>query len=307
MSLGWSDDGPPLTLGRAFGWSDDGPTDPAPEPILGWTPEHWAGPLALAGEGLLVARGWADVHAAAQLAGAGALTAVDGYGRVHGAGHLSGVGAATVPGGWAEIYGDSDTLGAGHLAATGAVAVRGPQIYTGPGAWARPWWARWLDYTLLGPGGGGAGGRSSIGGDGRGGGPGTWISGTIDLGATWTAGTVTVAHGTPGPGGAISNQNGGTGTATTLTSPFGNRSAAGGPGGTGVNPAFGTDYRGTGPGNYDAFGVTHPGGGDVDKDTNGAPNGGGGGGGSGGYFPIPAAKAGRPGAAAYSWIRFRQN
>lgn len=303
MSLGWSDDGPPLDLGRALGWSDDGPVDPDPDPVLGWTPEHWRS-ATLTGGGIVAARGHARNHGAALLTGAGLVEAA-GYPENYADATLTGAGLVAAAG-WPRTYDDSDFAGGGLIVATGAIAARGPQIQSGAGTWARPWWARYLDYVLLGAGGGGAGGNQVLA-DGKSGTPGTWIFGTIDLGATWLAGNIVLALGSGGTAGTRNNNGpGGTGGATTLTSPFGNRSAAGGPGGSGTNPVGGTTYRGLGPGDLTAHGLLFTGGPTVEKNTDGGTPGGGGGGGAGTGFPLNA-QPGRIGGPGYAWIRFRQN
>lgn len=164
---------------------------------------------------------------------------------------------------------------------------------------AIPPWPRYVDRITLGAGGGGAGGNQT-GGDGRGGQAGTWVVDTLDRGPsrnTWL--TIAAVIGDGGGGGARnSNGTGTAGGATTLTVAGNTLTAAGGAGGSGINPVLGSDRPGRPAGNTVHQGQTYTGG-----TGSGNEPGSGGDGGGGAFWPLNSG-SGSTGAKGRAWIRF---
>lgn len=301
MSLGWSDDGPALDLGRALGWSDDGPTDPDPDPVLGWTPELWQ-TAAFSADGTLVVSGYPRLYVPGpQLAADGVLT-VSGYPRLYVPGPQLAADGVLAAKAWAKLYASTAADADGVLVATATIPVRGPLAQSGAGTFTAPWWARYADVILLSGGASGQTGNGAIGTAGKGGNPGQWATTTIDLGQYHGPWSITLTGGQGGAQAANSdnaapNPGGNTTAAWTgagsLTATGGSGTVASGQnGGTpGIRTYQGIDYTGGAGGTGNAGAGQAPGGA--------------GAGGNGGIFG--SRTRGGPGAPGQAWIVFRQN
>ncbi|AMW64290.1 hypothetical protein SEA_CHIPMUNK_34 [Mycobacterium phage ChipMunk] len=164
-----------------------------------------------------------------------------------------------------------------------------------------PRWCNYIDVILLGGGGGGGGGSSTVQ-TGAGGGPGSWLTVTLERGVhiPFSALTIIGQLGTGGTGanGGITPTTGGNGNPTAI--PALSLSAAGGIGSASSN------QNGLGSGTKTYNGVLYTGSADVTSGNGTAGNvpGGGARGGNAGAF-IPGSKGGN-GGLGQAWFRAYQ-
>lgn len=295
MSTGWSPDGPATIVPAALGWSVDGPTDPTPDPVHGWTPEHWT-TAGMSGDGQLIATAFYRPTVFGVLAGDGQATA-SAMARPFTTPTLTGDGQAAAAA-WSKAHTPPEsTAGDGILTAAAAFPPYSPVrldiTTTGAYTYTIPWWSRYIDVVLWA---GGRGGKNAF----------SFARGNGGLGATpvgvilergvdipWTLATIT---GTVGTGGAT---NGGTGGGTTATSAGVGTLVATAP--TGDN---GSSQDGGAAGSLTVSGVAYTGGVAVTtgSGTPGSAPGGGGRGGNGSFFGDP----GGAGARGQASFRARQ-
>ena len=188
--------------------------------------------------------------------------------------------------------------------------------YSSPGSFTYtiPSWAKFVDVTLVGAGGGGCRGNAGAALHGEGGEAGSWLSETLERGVDFPVGatslTIVVGAGGgkgdddhwPGYGGAASYR-------AAIASGKAQITAAGGAGGDGFG--LDTNYiQGDSPGNHTYGGTTFIGG--ARSPSNAASEGGygrspggGGGGGAGGWFGL--AWDGGAGGNGGAWVTARQS